>query len=447
MKNILFTLVLWLFTFNASAQQSWQVVGEAGFPNEEVSQLTMKLDNNGVPYVAYVKFDGIGLKISVMKFENEVWQYVGNEGFSEYIGGLSYLSLAIDSNNIPYVAYRNLDGSSKITVMKFENNNWQVVGDAEFSLGATAYISLALDNNDVPYVSFRDGANAGKATVMKFENNNWQTVGEAGFSAGEIIQTSLIFDANNILYIAFSDGTNAGKATVMKFENNNWQTLGEAGFSIGSIYRSSLAVNSNNILYMTYSDNGNFSEISVLKFENNNWEYVGSIGISQGSSYSPSLRFDNNDIPYVAYGKVENYEISVVKFENNNWQNVGSLNYNGWESVSLGISDNGMLFLALKEISSPYGATVLKYDSTMSINTHTHSNILFYPNPANDFVNIDNISDNATIKVFDIMGKLIYSTRANRQITINTAELSNGIYLVQIITDNQQKTIKKLIIQ
>ncbi|MDY0089586.1 MAG: T9SS type A sorting domain-containing protein [Flavobacteriaceae bacterium] len=444
MKNILFTLVLWLFTFTASAQ-SWEVVGETGFPGEEVSRLNMVLDNNGVPYVAYVKFDGIGVKISVMKFENEVWQYVGNEGFSEYLATLD-LALAIDSNNMPYIAYKNLDGSNKITVMKFENNNWQTVGEAEFSLGAVAYISLAINSNDVPYVLFRDGANGGEATVMKFENNNWQFVGEAGFSTGEISQTSLIFDANNTPYVVFSDGANAGKATVMKFENNNWQVVGEVGFSIGYIYHSSLAVNSN-ILYITYSGFGSsLNEISVLKFENNNWEYVGSMGISQGSAYSPSLRFDNNDILYLAYGKVENNEISVVKFENNNWQSVGTLNSIG-SQVSLDISNNGVLYVAFRDFTNNYGATVLKYDSTMSINTHTHSNILFYPNPANDFVNIDNISDNATIKVFDIMGKLIYSTRANRQITINTAELSNGIYLVQIITDNQQKTIKKLIIQ
>ncbi|MDY0089589.1 MAG: hypothetical protein RBR78_04400 [Flavobacteriaceae bacterium] len=35
MKNILFTLVLWLFIFTASAQQSWQVVGEGNdFPED-----------------------------------------------------------------------------------------------------------------------------------------------------------------------------------------------------------------------------------------------------------------------------------------------------------------------------------------------------------------------------------------------------------------------------
>lgn len=61
-------------------------------------------------------------------------------------------------------------------------------------------------------------------------------------------------------------------------------------------------------------------------------------------------------------------------------------------------------------------------------------------------VNITNIPENSTIKVFGITGKLVYSTQANQQITISTTNFENGIYVVQIIADNQQKTIRKLII-
>lgn len=96
----------------------------------------------------------------------------------------------------------------------------------------------------------------------------------------------------------------------------------------------------------------------------------------------------------------------------------------------------------------PTGSMVRLYgDGSLDVaNFDTQHNIAMYPNPANDMVIIDNIPENATIKVFDSIGKLVYNLQANQQITIDTAELSNGIYLVQIIADNQRIITKKLVV-
>ncbi|TPG44679.1 T9SS type A sorting domain-containing protein [Flavobacterium pectinovorum] len=74
------------------------------------------------------------------------------------------------------------------------------------------------------------------------------------------------------------------------------------------------------------------------------------------------------------------------------------------------------------------------------------NSLKLYPNPTKDFVTIEiNAIDNAKLKIFDVSGKFILSkelkTTSN---TINIAHLTSGVYLFEISNDNG-KTIKKVI--
>lgn len=110
------------------------------------------------------------------------------------------------------------------------NAQWQIVGTPGFSAGDASYTSLAIDSNNVPYVAYQDWENFERATVMKFDGTNWVTVGTVGFSAGRIINPSLAFSSSNEPYVAYRDEANSDKATVMKFDGTNWVTVGTAGF-------------------------------------------------------------------------------------------------------------------------------------------------------------------------------------------------------------------------
>lgn len=46
--------------------------------------------------------------------------------------------------------------------------DWGNVGDAGFSAGEVLYTSLAINSNDTPYVAYLDGGNSYKASAMKF---------------------------------------------------------------------------------------------------------------------------------------------------------------------------------------------------------------------------------------------------------------------------------------
>jgi hypothetical protein len=59
--------------------------------------------------------------------------------------------------------------------------NWVTVGNVGFSAGKVGYTSIAIDSNNIPYVAFDGDGPVFKATVMKFNGTNWVTVGNSGF--------------------------------------------------------------------------------------------------------------------------------------------------------------------------------------------------------------------------------------------------------------------------
>ncbi len=75
--------------------------------------------------------------------------------------------------------------------------------------------------------------------------------------------------------------------------------------------------------------------------------------------------------------------------------------------------------------------------------------ILIYPNPADQFAIISyplSANENAELKVFDLMGKEIYTTSFTANCKLPTANWSSGVYFVRVQTENQY-WIGKLVVE
>ncbi|WP_395045210.1 choice-of-anchor L domain-containing protein [Flavobacterium sp.] len=77
---------------------------------------------------------------------------------------------------------------------------------------------------------------------------------------------------------------------------------------------------------------------------------------------------------------------------------------------------------------------------------------LLYPNPANGFVQISlqNNSENIKgIKLFDVLGKVVKTLHSftSNLANINTSDLSKGVYMVEVTSENNLKQVKKLVIK
>jgi hypothetical protein len=82
----------------------------------------------------------------------------------------------------------------------------------------------------------------------------------------------------------------------------------------------------------------------------------------------------------------------------------------------------------------------------VNVNEITSSEYTIYPNPSNQSFKIEGV-DNAQIKIYSISGQLVYSNQSNNKtLLIDTYNWKEGVYLVQIVGNNQLKT-KKIVVK
>ena len=85
--------------------------------------------------------------------------------------------------------------------------------------------------------------------------------------------------------------------------------------------------------------------------------------------------------------------------------------------------------------------------SVVKNNNNISYPIAIYPNPTSDYFTIDNLPDNCTITVFDVMGRKVLQTITTNSFEFGS-EIPSGIYRLQITGSNneiiQVNTIVKL---
>jgi len=93
-------------------------------------------------------------------------------------------------------------------------------------------------------------------------------------------------------------------------------------------------------------------------------------------------------------------------------------------------------------IADYYNRRVRKMSSTNSLDQLFEQDLIsIYPNPAEDFITVETAENIQQISILNIHGALV-KTAATK--TFSIADLPNGIYFVEILTD-QARTSKKII--
>lgn len=95
--------------------------------------------------------------------------------------------------------------------------------------------------------------------------------------------------------------------------------------------------------------------------------------------------------------------------------------------------------------------TLARYNSTITVGIegHNHNDLNLSPNPFTTQTRIDLNTDykNATLKVLDVLGKELKSINfTGKQVILDREELNNGIYFIQIISEDKLIGTDKMII-
>jgi hypothetical protein len=84
---------------------------------------------------------------------------------------------------------------------------------------------------------------------------------------------------------------------------------------------------------------------------------------------------------------------------------------------------------------------------TSTLDNEFDNEITIYPNPANESLSISHKTiDALSIKILDLAGRILSTLTTSGTNMINTSNLDNGVYLVEITT-GEKKSVKKIVIQ
>ena len=123
--------------------------------------------------------------------------------------------------------------------------------------------------------------------------------------------------------------------------------------------------------------------------------------------------------------------------DNSNWEmNLTFPNINGsW--VSFGEDISGELYIV-----SINGGIYKIIDAALSQNELTLNNVIIYPNPFDEFINI-NLQETADIKIYDSFGKKIIQIDDFKGTQVDLRNLIRGIYFIKVDGYQIKKIIKK----
>ena len=168
-------------------------------------------------------------------------------------------------------------------------------------------------------------------------------------------------------------------------------------------------------------------------FNNGSWDAKGADYSHDGECADFRLQFSNgtpykysiNYVPRDFYGVEEGKKITAVNcvFNGGDWDK-------GEGKAHVEDSDDCTDFLA------PLGVTGI-------FEQKVNHNFKLYPNPVGDVMNISNLEGVSKVEIFDVTGKLVLARDVEtRQLTINTSELNDGLYIISYHTSNGIQTSK-----
>lgn len=110
------------------------------------------------------------------------------------------------------------------------------------------------------------------------------------------------------------------------------------------------------------------------------------------------------------------------------------------DDIPLSISADG--YLQFDTTISIVDSTVIldiKLESLVAI-AETKISAHLYPNPADDYLMIEGITNNFSYNIFDLTGKLVSQGISDEKVSVS--ELEKGFYLIEIDSEGQKQTLK-----
>lgn len=213
-----------------------------------------------------------------------------------------FSSLAIDTANRPHISYiQYVNGSGTPYIVRyaaFDGATWQL-RSAKSEAVSLLYTSLALDSADLPVIAFQNAQNGVLHVVHRDSGGTWNDV--AVTPPGDVNNgawPSLAIDGNGQLHVAYQGTSQARHAYTDP--SLGWQ-FEQVDGTINSGAFSSLAINSQGAAHIAYGYNSfYYGDLRYARKIQGAWQPL-TIDHREDAGSRSSLAIDNTGIAHIAY--------------------------------------------------------------------------------------------------------------------------------------------------
>ena len=418
-------------------------------------------DNRNIYSTGYVRIPSVGESSFLSKYDND-----GNLLWEKYYNGVSDTFVRISSmiyfNSFVYLAgsASDLQNKSRVLIQKYDTTGqliWAIT-DTMNNSGEDEAFYITHDSQNIILTGYSNKLNViqEKMFIAKYDINGnkiWQKLDN--FTSDENMGYNVAVDRNNDIYVL----TPSSQYRISKYDTNgNFQW----GYSpVGLVYPSSYGFikfdNSNNIYLAGVAGiSGGFDYVNAFLFDKLKADGTPVFHIvGQREGYASGFDFlSQNDI--IITGILDTLGNRMIDFDslgNIKWshfyQNDVPNSYcysvviDSMKNILLGGEFN--LFIS---VSKP-ALQVIKYgnnNSGINFIPKEIGLVNIYPIPFSDNVTIET-QQKSDIEISNIQGQIIKTMYCSNTLTsVDLTDLSSGVYIVKIKTENEivtKKIIKK----
>ncbi|MDD3005154.1 T9SS type A sorting domain-containing protein [Flavobacterium sp.] len=469
MKRIVVFIVM---ISSIASAQNWVNVGQPFIFPDDLSGGNFQLKITGDNFfVGNMKTTFPPYNPALYNFSSATWE---NNSSTSYENGIASQYIQTDSNNHLIQAVQTTSNGSHVIILKrFDGEVWHAETSVAMPNQFWRFQGFGIDASNNYYLAFSSEYSGG-VKVYKFQSglNTWSELGHVLINGTNA--SAVQFSVNPLgEVLVLSIGSSNYNLEVAKYSTtiDNWEVLASTNLVSGTnLFNSTVS----NISF----DNSGLPVFSAITFEGSffsgerhlkTFRYVGGVWQTVGSE-NIIFNYPNEDIAninllsidsdlFVGYhhhiGGVGNF-IEIKKFDGNNWEYVG-INGNNVSQGSNNIatvcslakgSDLNIYVVyrgtILGENPSEYFFNVKKFDpEALSTTTKTFDEIQIYPNPVTDklIIKMENFD---FLTLVDLSGKQLLMQKEK---VVDLSHLSTGVYIINLIDIDGNKSSKKVIKQ
>jgi ligand-binding sensor domain-containing protein len=362
-------------------------------------------------------------------------------------------SIAIENNNIRWFGTRN-------GISKLEGTTWTNYSETD-GLVDNDVTSIAIDNQGNKWIGTHEG-------LSVFNGSTWTNYTTANELTNNHVTSIVIDNQNNKWISTFGGG-------LIKFDGTTWESYRAINGAVYSDYITSshkdnlgqlwicyylggaTRINGSNWTFFVASFSGEFLRGSIRSMyhdtEGNHWFGSTGWGVSKLATDSTFTAFVHSDgssyreknmVNAIEKDKDNNFwcgtwGAGIMKFDGTNWVNITTKNSNLIDDHVYAIKKDNQDNLWI----CTYGG-ISRLDNLSSITELDNNKNYIFPNPTTSNFSIINSKQIKEVKVFDVLGNLI-PIKKETDYTYSLLNFETGIYLVEIVTLDNQLITQKLI--